>query len=85
MSAEIVAIRDAAPALTDIPGMLRKLADQIEAGEQGEVTSAILLLPVDGDYPRVFGWGDVENINHPALQCEMAKMWLLTHIAARSV
>lgn len=84
MSAEVVELRDGAPLLTDIPGMLRRMADRIEAGEHGEVTTAFLLLPVAGDYPAVFGWGDVEGDRHPALQCELAKMWLLTNMAVRS-
>lgn len=63
--------------------MLRRTADQIEAGEHGEVGTAFLLLPTADDYPKVFGWGDVDGINHPALQCELAKMWLLTNIVSR--
>lgn len=81
--AEIVALRDGAPLLTDIPGMLRQTADQIESGEYGKVDAAFLLLPVDDGYPRVFGWGDVGGGNHPVIQCELAKMWLLTSIVVR--
>lgn len=81
--AEIISLRDGAPLLTDIPGMLRKLADQIEAGVEGEVTAAILLIPVDEDYPRVYGWGDVERGNDPIIQLELARMWLLTNIVER--
>jgi hypothetical protein len=84
VSAEVIQLRDGAPLLSDIPGMLRQLADQIEAGEHGEVRTAFLLLPVAGGYPAVFGWGDVEGENHPALQCDLAKMWLLTNIVSRS-
>jgi hypothetical protein len=83
MSAELVQLRDGAPLLTDIPGMLRQMADQIEAGEHGEVGTAFLILPVDDDYPSVFGWGDIEGGNDPVIQLELAKMWLLTNLVAR--
>lgn len=81
--AEIVTIRDGAPLLTDIPGMLRQMANHIEAREYGEVTTAFLLLPVADGYPRVFGWGDVEGKNEPSIQFELAKMWLLANIVTR--
>jgi hypothetical protein len=84
MSAEIVQIREGAPLLSDIPAMLRRLADQIEAGEHGQVETAFLILPADGDYPKVFGWGDVDGGNDPVIQLELAKMWLLTNLVARS-
>lgn len=83
MSAEIVPLRDGAPLLTDIPGMLRELAAQIEAGEHGEVATAFLVIPVDDDFPSVFGWGDVAGGNDPVVQFELAKMWLLNNLVAR--
>lgn len=84
MSAEIVALREGAPLLSDIPGMLRRMADQIEAGEHGDVAVAYLVLPIDEDYPKVFGWGDVAGGNDPVIQFELAKMWLLTNLVTRS-
>jgi hypothetical protein len=82
--ADVVPLRDAAPLLTDIPGMLRRAADQIEAGTYGAVGAAFLLLPDPDGYPRIFGWGDVEGQNHPIIQCELAKAWLVNNIVARS-
>lgn len=84
MSAEIVAIRDGAPSLADVVGMLRQLADNIESGEHGSVESLAVIMPVEGDYPRVFAFGDVEGANEPVLQLELAKMWLLTNLVQRS-
>lgn len=84
MALTVVPLRDGAPLLTDIPGMLRRIADAIEAGEHGDVAAAFLLLPVAGDYPQVFGWGDVEGGNDPVIQLELAKMWLLTNLVTRS-
>lgn len=80
---EVVKIRDGAPLLSDIPGMLRKVADDIEKGEHGDVTSAILVIPVDDDYPELFGWGDVDGGNNPIIQLELAKIWLLQNLTAR--
>lgn len=84
MSAEIVPLREGAPLLTDIPGMLRRLAEQVEAGEYGDVETLFVVLPRNDDYPCVFGWGDVTMGNDPVIQLELAKMWLLQHLVARS-
>jgi hypothetical protein len=81
--AEIHLIREAAPALTDIPGMLRRTADRIEAGELGDVSSAFVLVPAPGDYPKIFGFGDIERGNDPIIQFELAKLWLLTNLVHR--
>jgi len=61
-----------APLVNDIPGQLRQMADAIEAGEHGDVTTALFLLPVAGDWPEVFGWGDVDGENHPIIQFQFA-------------
>ena len=69
--------------LADVPGMLRRLATQIEAGDWGEVQSMIALIPREGDYPTVFGWGDVSGINEPIVQLAMAQQWLITNLTER--
>jgi hypothetical protein len=53
------------PTLRDIPGMLRKLASDIEAGEHGEITAvvAVALEATGGGRPIVFGWGDTDDIH----------------------
>lgn len=83
MSDNIVLLRDGGPSLQDIPAMLRLMADQIEAGEHGSVTSMLVLIPEPDDYPRLFGWGDVEGGNQPVIQLELAKLWMLTNMTAR--
>ena len=83
MTAEIVSLRGGTPALNDIPGMLRALADAIEAGEYGEVQSLIALMPRPRDYPIPFGWGDVEGQNDPIIQCELAKAWFVNNLVER--
>ena len=80
---KVVPIRDGAPALTDIPGMLRKMADDIEAGSHGEVTSAFLLLPVPDDYPKLFGWGDATSPADVVFQYELAKAWMINNLVER--
>ncbi len=78
--------------LNDIPAMLRAMADGIEtdraAGDSGGdyagVETVIVLIPVKDDWPRVFGFGDVNrNVTDPALICEMAKMWLINNLVSR--
>lgn len=71
------------PSLNDIVGQLRNLADSIEKGEYGEVGALFALMPVEGEYPRVWGWGDVAGKNDPAIQFELAKMWLMKNLLRR--
>lgn len=83
MTAKIIPLREAPP-LSDIVGMLRRLADQIEAGEWGEVETLFAVMPRPGDYPRLFGWGDIDGQSDPVIQLELAKAWLLANMTARS-
>lgn len=45
----------------DIPGMMRKTADEIEKGVYGDVTAAVFVVGTDDDY-QVFGWGDAKEV-----------------------
>jgi len=76
--AEVVQLHDTS--LQDIPAMMRKVADQIEAGEHGEVEAAFLVIPESGRYPHVFAWGNIEGRNDPVIIFELAKAWLLTNL-----
>lgn len=50
----------------DIPGQLRKLADEIDAGEHPEIASITAVADYhDGDL-RVFGWGDTDSMRSVA-------------------
>lgn len=80
---KVVQLHDGRPSLNDIPARLRLLADQIEAGEH-EATGALVLLPRKGDYPRVFGFGDVEGANDPIIQLALAHHWFLTKLVVRA-
>ena len=80
---KVVELHDGRPALNDIPGRLRLLADQIEAGEHGEVEGALVLLPQADDYPAAFGFGDVEGQNDPIILCELAKAWFVNNLVRR--
>ena len=81
MTAEIVKLHESPP-LNDIVSQLRKLADHIENGEV-EADGAFLLIPRPGDYPTVYGWGDVTGRNDPAVQFELARMWLMMNLVHR--
>jgi hypothetical protein len=48
-----------ATALTDIPGQLRKLAAEIEAGKHGEAESMAAVLLSRAGAVELFGWGEV--------------------------
>ena len=70
------------PALNDVPGRLRWLAEEIEAGRI-ESESAIILLPKSGEHPRIYGYGNVEGENHPIIQLEMAKTAFILNVMRR--
>lgn len=71
------------PNLADIPAMLRRLADQIEAGDWDEVETAFLLMPREGKFPKLFGWGNIQGKNDPLIQFELAKHWLCENLVER--
>lgn len=72
------------PPLTDVVAHIRAFADRIEAGDYGEVDAVFALMPVGGDYPKFFGWGDITGANDPVIQLEMAKLWLLMNMTKRA-
>lgn len=76
MSAEIVNLREG-PNLSDIIGQLRSLADRIESGEEGDVSSLFVVIPRERDYPTTFGWGIIEGAFEPIIQFELARQWLI--------
>lgn len=80
MSAEIVHLPGVS--LRDIPAQLRGLADRIEAGEYGEVDTLFALMPCGGDFPKMWGWGDVDGKNDPVIQLQLALHWHITHMTA---
>lgn len=47
---EIVQLRGGGPRVNDIPAMLRKMADDIEAGSV-DAASALFVIPRDDDWP----------------------------------
>ena len=73
MTAEIVTLRE--NTLRDIPAQLRAMADRIEAGEYGEVESLFALMPRGGDFPKMWGWGDVSGPNDAIVQLQLALHW----------
>ena len=70
--------------LNDLPQRLRQLAEEIETGERPELTTVILILPQSGDFPKVFGWGDIEGRNDPIIQLSLAKHWFLQNLVLRT-
>ena len=71
------------PPLNDLPALLRNKADEIERGEYPDLTTIYLVLPVDDDFPRLFGWGDVDGRNQPIVQVALLQHWLLQNEVSR--
>ena len=82
MSAELVQLHEG-PSLGDVVGQIRAFADRIEAGAYGEVSTVFAVMPVAGDYPKFWGWGDITGGNDPVIQLELVKLWLLLNMTAR--
>lgn len=47
--------------IKDVVGMMRKTADDIEAGHYGDVKMAVFVTGSDKDF-TVFGWGDANEL-----------------------
>lgn len=70
------------PALTDIPGQLRQMADMIDRGEV-EAEAALFVVPQEGDWPAMFGWGEDLGTYGVIGVLEIAKTYLANHQTAR--
>lgn len=71
MSAKLYALPN--PPLSDIPAVLRNIADSIEAGEHGAVADAVFVLR--GDELKIFGLGTADGtVAHYMLCCAAQKM-----------
>ena len=71
------------PAVSDIPGQLRQMADRIENGEM-TVESALFIVPTDGDWPKIFGWGDHLGDYGNIAVLELAKAWFVNNLVQRT-
>lgn len=69
--------------MMDVPAMLRNLADAIEAGEHGDVTTAIVLVPNDGDRPALFGFGEDTDPASVIFELQLANQFLLMNLVSR--
>lgn len=84
MTLKVVPLRGHAPVLNDVPAMMRRVADQIDAGEI-IAPSALFIVPVDGDWPMVFGWGEHLGDHGNIAICEMTKTWFINNNVARAL
>lgn len=80
MTDNVVTLR--AASVADIPAMLRRMADQIEKGEV-EASSALFIIPREGDWPDIYGWGEHLGDHGNIAVCEMAKTWFINNLVAR--
>lgn len=72
---EVVPLRTRST-VSDVPGMLRNMADMIERGEV-EAPSALFIVPVERGWPQVYGWGEhLGDAGNIAL-CEITKTWFI--------
>lgn len=82
MDDKVTPLREGRALLTDIPGMMRQVADQIEQGEI-EASSMLVVVPRDGDWPRIFGWGEALSDLERIATMELAKLWFANNTTQR--
>jgi hypothetical protein len=75
--AEVVTLYDSN--MRDVPTMLRRLADDIEAGLHGDVQEAAAV--VFGDTLDVMGWGRTQDGGSTALLLQAGAQRLITEVA----
>lgn len=78
----VVPIRDDTTRVNDIPGQLRALADRIESGEL-EAESMLAIIPVEGDWPILFGWGEDLGEYGRIGVLDVMRAWLVGRQVAR--
>mgnify|MGYP001187712089 CR=1 FL=1 len=69
--------------LNDIPERLRALATGIEDGVFGEVSTLLVIMPKDNDWPAVFGYGINAEPAQFVFQMELAKVWFANNLTVR--
>lgn len=80
---KVIPLREG-PALDDIPGLLRQLADGLDNGSFGrEVGSVIVIIPNGDDWPEIFCYGEMIGTTEAVGHVETAKTWLIHNIATR--
>ena len=68
--------------VSDIPAMLRRMAEQIEAGDVS-ASSMLVIIPRDQDWPEIFGWGENLGYYGNMAVCELAKAWFVENKTVR--
>lgn len=83
MTINVIPLRENRPSLQDIPGCLRRLADEIES-KPNDVHTLFVVIPVSGEFPDLRGFGDVDGDRGPIVQLALAQHALLASCSRRS-
>lgn len=81
----VVPLRPGRALLSDIPGMLRQTADQIENGQIKDVEYALFIIPRPGEWPAVYGWGEIKDDYTNIGILELTKIWFAQQRTERNV
>lgn len=81
MTDNLVHLRDTT--INDIPGMLRKLADAFDAGDE-TAPGILVIIPQDGDFPALFGYGEHLGDYQNIAILELAKTFMVDLMTARN-
>ena len=77
MTDTVIPLRGNRPLVSDIPGMLRQLADNFEAGEE-TAEGILILIPTGAEenfWPKILGFGENWETHYRIAQLELAKQW----------
>lgn len=78
---KVVEIREGRPLLNDIPGRLRVLADQIEAGDKfGEVTFVHIIIDGERPLPHQVGFGNLPQDRYILGLLDQAHEWFMRQV-----
>lgn len=71
--------------LSDMSACLRRLADNIDAGQYPDASALIVVMPVENEFTIAFGFGADEQLGGLAViaQLELAKAWFINHLTDR--
>jgi len=83
---EVRALRNGRPPISDIPAMMRQMADWIEKGEikiDPAHAGVLFIIPRSYDWPDVYGWGDHLGDHSNIAILELAKTWFVKNQTRR--
>lgn len=81
---KVTTLRGGSPPITDIPAMMRQMANWIEKGGI-KADSVLFIIDRDGDWPDVYGWGEHLGDYGNIAVCELVKQYFINNLTERKL